>query len=98
MTWRDSARPDAETWAIVRRAVLVRDGYRCTACRKAGRLEVDHIRPMYKGGSVLDMGNLQALCRACHIEKTRTESTAPERREWREYVKGFSRPQRPAHS
>ena len=76
----------------MRRAVLNRDGYRCTSCGKAGALEVDHIRPMYKGGAALSPDNLQALCRACHIEKTRTENTAPYRLEWREYVKGFSRP------
>ena len=91
MTWRASARPDADTWALVRRYVLNRDGYRCTACGKAGRLEIDHIRPMFKGGAALDTGNLQTLCRSCHIAKTRTENTAPERREWREYVKGISR-------
>ena len=90
MTWR-RGRPAAATWALVRRFVLNRDGYRCTACGKAGLLEVDHMRPMFKGGAALDTDNLQALCRSCHIEKTRTENTAPERRDWREYVKAIAR-------
>ena len=32
-------------WGVVRRFILKRDGYRCRACGKAGRLEVDHIVP-----------------------------------------------------
>ena len=31
--------------------------------------EVDHINPLYKGGTN-DFNNLQALCRNCHGKKT----------------------------
>ena len=31
--------------------------------------EVDHITPLYKGGTN-DLNNLQALCRNCHGQKT----------------------------
>ena len=88
---RAHTRINPRAWAVARRAALYRDGYRCTACGKAGALEVDHIRPLYKGGAALDMGNLQTLCRACHIAKTRAENTAPYRVEWRAYVKALSR-------
>jgi 5-methylcytosine-specific restriction endonuclease McrA len=32
--------------------------------------EVDHIVPVYKGGSVFDESNLQVLCVYCHRKKT----------------------------
>ena len=43
-------------------------------CRKCQNLldytyEIDHITPLYKGGSN-DISNLQALCRNCHGKKT----------------------------
>ncbi|MCZ0942502.1 MAG: HNH endonuclease signature motif containing protein [Gammaproteobacteria bacterium] len=66
-------------WARVRRRVLDRDAWRCVKCGRAGRLEVDHVRPL--GHSKIDPyddSNLQTLCRGCHIEKTRLERTGPE--------------------
>jgi len=60
-------------WPAVRAKVLKRDGHRCRQCGKAGRLEVDHVRPLKEGGARFDMANLQTLCRGCHIQKTRTE-------------------------
>jgi len=75
-------------WARVRLAVFRRDGYRCRECGLAGRLECDHVIPLQRGGSD-DIGNMQALCRACHIEKTRREQSRPQPRghdEWRARV------------
>lgn len=37
------------------------------------RPEVDHIVPIYKGGSAFDPKNLQVLCRNCHKEKTKID-------------------------
>lgn len=53
----------------LRFAVYARDGYRCRYCgRKTDDLEVDHIRPISKGGkSTLD--NLQTLCHRCNVKK-----------------------------
>jgi len=31
---------------------------------------VDHVRELVRGGSPLDPGNLQSLCRPCHRAKT----------------------------
>ena len=60
-------------WAILRQQVLDRDGWRCCARGRPGRLEVDHIRPRFLGGDDWDVDNLQTLCRPCHFEKTRLE-------------------------
>ena len=60
-------------WAPIRRAVLDRDGWRCRKCFKAGRLEIDHVRPLAAGGDVWDLANLEALCRNCHFRKSANE-------------------------
>lgn len=58
----------------VKRAVLVRDGYRCLCCGSAHRrsLQVDHVAPSYFGGSH-DMDNLQTLCGTCNRSKALNE-------------------------
>ena len=63
-------------WRAARRLALDRDGWRCTACGRAGRLEVDHRVPVVDGGAPFDLSNLQTLCRGCHILKTRAERAA----------------------
>ena len=76
-------------WAAVRRRVLERDGYRCRQCGKAGRLEVDHVVPLEKGGDEWDEANLQAICRLHHIQKTQGENRrplTPAEAAWRELV------------
>ena len=72
-------------WQAVRRAVFKRDGYRCQSCGKAGRLECDHVVAIFRGGDWWEIENCQALCRGCHIAKTRGEQTKPnpERDAWR---------------
>ena len=51
----------------------------CEECRKNGRLTkatlVDHIVPIRQGGSLLDDGNLQALCSSCHSRKSIEEGS-----------------------
>ena len=81
-------RLDRPRWARVRRAVLDRDGWRCRSCGGPGALEVDHVVPLDRGGDPYDLDNLQALCRGCHICKTRAENTRPdpERDAWRRLV------------
>lgn len=64
-------------WQRVRRAVFVRDGWRCVLCGRAGRLEADHIRPVAKGGDWFALSNLRTLCRSCHVAKTRAANTRP---------------------
>lgn len=55
----------------MRFAIYKRDGYRCRNCGRTNRfddLEIDHIKPIAKGGkSTFD--NLQTLCKRCNKEK-----------------------------
>ena len=76
-------------WQRLRRRVFKRDKYRCRACGRAGRLECDHVRPVWKGGALWAMANLQSLCRGCHIAKTRKErrrELTPAEVKWRALV------------
>ena len=90
MSWRRWDKPNRRKWGKVRLKVLDRDGWRCQTCGKAGRLEVDHIKPMENGGTVYDMTNLQTLCRGCHLAKSLIErGGGPTPREvltWRRYL------------
>lgn len=63
-------------WQYVRRLVLDRDQWRCVKCERRGRLEVDHIKPLYQGGDQYAIANLQTLCRPCHFAKTAAENRA----------------------
>ena len=78
MSWHH-ARLNAARWKSVRRKVIGRDGWRCRKCGKAGRLEVDHVRPMQRDPDQdpYSLAGLQTLCRGCHIEKTRHENRRP---------------------
>ena len=69
-------------WERARRQTFERDGYRCTrkGCGKAGRLEAHHVKPLHLGGAPLDLGNLETLCRACHIGAHRRKRTEDEQR------------------
>ena len=68
--------------------MLERDGYRCRSCGKAGRLEVDHIEPLWEGGAE-ELDNLQALCKTCHIKKHKRPRSAAEIG-WDLHMAGFS--------
>ena len=86
--------PNPARWRRLRVAILDRDGWRCTnpECGRAGRLEVDHIQPLEKGGAMYDPANLQTLCRTCHIAKTAAQNRKPapaDVQEWRDFM-GYS--------
>ena len=59
-------------WQRVRRQALDRDGWRCRRCGRAGRLECHHVVPLERGGEAYDLGNLETLCRPCHIAHHRS--------------------------
>jgi 5-methylcytosine-specific restriction enzyme A len=44
----------------------------CKCCLKAKKYDIDHIRPLANGGTN-QIDNLQALCKACHQDKTANE-------------------------
>lgn len=57
-------------WKRLRKKLLVEAGYRCSKCNRPGKLEVDHIIPLEKGGDGYDRQNLQVLCKSCHFVKS----------------------------
>ena len=73
---RKSRGLNSSAWRLLRMKTLHRDGFRCRHCGKAGKLEVDHILPIWKGGTDREE-NLQTLCRADHLRKTRRENAKP---------------------
>ena len=82
-------RTNDRRWRALRLVILERDGWRCRQCGGAGRLEVDHVTPLARGGARYDPDNLQTLDRACHVKKTRHENGRPhdpERDRWRAYL------------
>ena len=80
---------------MLRKLAKDRDGWRCVKCGKAGRLEVDHIKPVHAnggGGEMWELNNLQTLCVRDHIAKTRSENSKPKtpgQLAWAELVKSL---------
>ena len=75
----------------MRRRAFERDGWRCTKCGRAGRLECDHIVPLQvdAGQDPYEVAGCQTLCRDCHLKKTARENRRePTRAEagWRALV------------
>ena len=71
-------------WKRIRKRVLHRDSYLCQPCLRKGRptpaTEVDHILARSKGGEVHDESNCEAICHACHQEKSiREQGGKPKR-------------------
>ena len=60
-------------WRRLRKQILERDGWRCTECGRAGRLECHHLEKITSAEKWFDPSNLAAICRSCHIKKTRQE-------------------------
>jgi len=52
----------------VRARIFQRDGYRCRQCGSSDNLTLDHIIPVYRGGTDED-SNLQTLCLSCNSGK-----------------------------
>lgn len=52
----------------IREQVKQRDGHQCLACGATKYLQVDHIVPVYHGGTN-DIDNLQTLCKVCNGRK-----------------------------
>lgn len=62
-------------WRETRQKAISRDKFRCVQCGKAGRLEVDHITPLWQDRKQdpYKLDGLRTLCRKCHIFKTKRE-------------------------
>ena len=90
-------RPELSTkrWKRTRRAVIELAGWRCQKCGKAGRLEVDHIEPVYVNPlrNRFDRSNLQALCENCHWAKSSGEKRNPmpdDQRAWMNLMRSLN--------
>ena len=63
-------------WMQLRASAMIRDCGLCQPCARQGRLsiavDVDHIKALTNGGTD-DPDNLQAICKACHDDKTRAD-------------------------
>ena len=68
----------ARRWERTRRAAFERDGWRCRACGRPGRLEAHHVRPLERGADPYDLANIETLCRGCHIDRHRRQRTPAE--------------------
>lgn len=80
MAWQGSDRADRlpDNWGRLRRRVMARDGYQCTAVLRDGDrcvevgTDVDHVVP----GDDHDLTNLALLCRWHHARKSAREGQA----------------------
>ena len=74
-------------WERTRRLVFRRDGYRCTSCGRAGRLEAHHTHRLRDGGDLYDIVTITTTCRSCHIAIHKPDDVLPGRAEWLDYLK-----------
>lgn len=65
------------TYRRLRNYVITQEPF-CRPCAEAGRtvlaVEVDHIKELQHGGAMLDEDNLQPICHACHVAKTKGQA------------------------
>lgn len=85
---RNHVKLDWRRWQQTRKAAFERDGYRCTRCGRAGRLEAHHDPPLPSGGDPYDVNGISSLCRSCHIDVHRRPLT-PEEQEWADLVEAL---------
>ena len=64
---RPPVRLDRESYSLLHRSVLERDGWRCQTCGSREGLEVHHIEPRSQLGHDTEE-NLITLCHNCHRE------------------------------
>ena len=77
---------NARRWAAVRRQAFERDGWRCTACGMAGRLEGHHEPPLRRGADPYELAGIKTLCRDCHIKRHRPDDMVSGRMAWHDAV------------
>ena len=74
--WDSITSKERWQWIKLRRR-YIRANPLCVLCDSEGKVEpatvIDHIQPLQHEGALLDVANLQALCTACHSEKSRLE-------------------------
>lgn len=64
----------------IRKLVFQRDLGICNKCGASNaEWEADHIVPVHAGGGGCGIENFQTLCKACHKQKTRTQTRSHQR-------------------
>ena len=69
--------PLARKWgSLEARVVGARQGWRCNVCQEVlpATFELDHVVPLFRGGSNDIETNAAALCTSCHATKTLHEN------------------------
>ena len=63
---------------LVKKRVAAKQKWRCAICKKLldETFELDHIKPLFKGGHPTDESNLQALCKHDHLFKSAVSDRA----------------------
>lgn len=67
----DPNKKGSAAWKALRLRILARDKRRCYMCLGPAN-EVDHMIPRSEGGPS-HPANLRAICRPCHVEKSKAE-------------------------
>lgn len=52
----------------------ITDSHNCVSCGEMYNLTVDHIVPISKGGALLDIHNMQLMCKTCNGKKGNNEN------------------------
>ena len=62
---------------LIKKRIAAQQKWHCAVCKNLldETLEIDHIRPLWKGGHGTDPKNLQALCKRCHAMKSAMEQS-----------------------
>ena len=63
----------------IREQVLEKYNHRCALCGDTEHLHIDHIISAVESDGVLDIDNLQVLCRACNTSKGPNDTVSPVR-------------------
>jgi len=73
---------NVKLWKEISNKIFQRDNYTCVYCNKiGGKLEVDHIIPISRGGGN-ELSNLATACRKCNRQKK--DRTPDEFVRWRD--------------
>ena len=92
MTWTPGAaiRNLPANWSLIRANVLTRDAYTCVKCG-AYATDVDHIGHRDDHS----LGNLRALCHACHSKRTAMQGGKAAAEKFRKVKESLQRPEEP---
>lgn len=66
----EEVKPYILDWNLLRKTAKRRDKHKCVKCGARRKLQVDHIKPIHRGGEEFNLENLQTLCIVCHKIKT----------------------------